>query len=280
MSHALRVVVPVVALAALLSACSGSGSSPPSAGGSPGQHSSAPGPPASSSGQVPVQPATAPQVGSCYRLGYDEALAPTLAKRPAPCTRVHTAVAFFVGRFDRHLAVDGAQVRHLESTACTHRFATYVGGTLDQRRVSMLRTVWFAPSAEQAAVGSHWFVCTAIALRGDQNLALLRGPLHGVLAETAGRDHYGMCGTAEPGQAGFEQRVCAAPHAWRALRTVGFAPGIYPGVDKVRSAGEEICKSAANDVASDPLHYTWSYQWPSRQQWRAGQTYGVCWTPS
>jgi len=80
--------------------------------------------------------------------------------------------------------------------------------------------------------------------------------------------------------AGFEQRICSAPHSWKALRTVGFRPGHYPGVAKVRGAGQQVCKDAGHAVASDPLSYRWSYQWPTLVQWRGGQTYGVCWAPS
>ena len=128
--------------------------------------------------------------------------------------------------------------------------------------------------------GAHWFECAAIALRGDQTLALLSGPVQGVLTHPVSRDHYALCGTAEPGTAGFEQRICAAPHSWQALRTVVFTAGRYPGEAHVRSAGQAPCKDAGRAVASDPLDYQWSYQWPDLQQWKAGQTYGVCWAPS
>jgi hypothetical protein len=193
---------------------------------------------------------------------------------------VHTAVTFYVGSLGSSMPPDSVKAQRMESTVCPRRFAAFVGGTLDDRRLSMLRDVWFGPSSDAVARGAHWFECSAIALRGNQNLALLRGPLHGILAQTAGREHYGLCGTAQPGTSGFEQRMCSAPHSWRALRTVAFAPGRYPGEVKVRSAGQELCKNAANDAAQDPLHFSWSYQWPSLQQWRAGQTFGVCWAPA
>jgi hypothetical protein len=261
--------------AVLLAGCTGSGSSTPDAGQTPvGPASPTPTP------ALPSKPPPPPPVvHSCYRLRYAEALAPTIKKKPLPCTQVHTAVTFYVGTFDHQLPVDGAQVHRLESTVCPRQFATYVGGTLDERRLSMLRAVWFTPTLAQAARGAHWFECTAIALRGDQTLALMSGPVQGVLASSAGRDHYALCGTAEPGTAGFEQRICAAPHSWQALRTVVFTPGRYPGEEHVRSAGQSPCQDAGRAVAGDPLNYQWSYQWPSLPQWKAGQTYGVCWAP-
>jgi hypothetical protein len=275
MLHPLRVVAPVLALAAALTACSGSGSSTPDAG-------STPPPPHTpvSSPTVPQKSPKPPVVGACYRLGYDEALAPVNDKASVPCTGTHTAVTFYVGTFGKSLAVDGDRVHRLESTVCASRFAAFVGGSVEERRLSMLRTVWFTPTVQQAGLGAHWFQCAAIALRGDQNLALLRGPLKGVLASSTGRGRFALCGTAEPGTTGFEQRICTAPHSWRALSTVALAAGPYPGTDKVKAAGQGPCQDAGRAVAGNPLSYRWSYQWPSLQQWRAGQTYGVCWAPS
>jgi hypothetical protein len=176
--------------------------------------------------------------------------------------------------------VDGKRVHAIESKVCPHRFASFVGGTVDQRRISLLRTVWFTPTVAQAALGARWFQCVAIALRGDQHLALLEVPVAGSLDRDAGRGHYGLCATAEPGSTGYQQRLCALPHTWRALRSVGFAPGHYPGVEQVKAAGQAPCQDAARSVATDPLDYQWSYTWPTQAQWKAGQTYGVCWAPA
>jgi hypothetical protein len=166
------------------------------------------------------------------------------------------------------------------STVCPRRFATFVGGSIDTRRLSLLRTIWFTPTLPQAQAGARWFRCAAIALQDDQHLAPLAGPISGALARDASRLRYALCGTAEPGSTGFGQRICSAAHAWRALRTVDFTPGPYPGVPRVRSAGQQPCQDAAKAVASDPLNFRWSYQWPTLKQWRSGQKYGVCWAPS
>ncbi len=267
-------MVAGVVAALLLTACSGSTSSAPRADPTPVVSS----PTVSHSAKLPPPPPALPH--ACYRLGYDDAVAPTSAKKPVSCSGRHTAVTFYAGTFDRHLAVDGPQVHRLESTVCPQHFATFVGGTPDTRRLSLLRTIWFTPTVEESGLGAHWFRCVAISLRDDRHLALVTGRLAGVLDQPAGRTHYGLCGTAEPGTAGFEQRICAAPHTWQALRTVDFPPGTYPGVAQVRDAGQTPCKDAAGAVASNPLNYQWSYQWPTLQQWRSGQTYGLCWAPS
>ena len=56
---------------------------------------------------IPPTPPKPPPADACYRLGYDEVLAPTSDKKPVPCTGIHTAVTFYVGSYDKHLAVDG-----------------------------------------------------------------------------------------------------------------------------------------------------------------------------
>ena len=269
----------LIALAAVivgaLTACSSTSSSPRS-GETPVLRSPTP----TATETIPPTPPKPPHARTCYRLGYDAVLAPTHSQKAVPCTGPHTAVTFFVGRYDKSIPVDSDAVHQLESTACPRRFAAFVGGTPDARRLSMLRTVWFTPTVEQAAKGGHWFECVAIALRDDAHLALLRGPIQGVLDRSDGRGRYALCGTAEPGTDGFQQRICAAPHSWVALRTVYFKPGPYPGAAKVRAAGQDPCQNAGADASSDPLNYRWSYQWPTQAQWRDGKTYGVCWAPS
>jgi hypothetical protein len=271
----LRAPLAATGLALALAACSGTTGSTVESQPTPVLRSPTPTP----TETIPPKPPKPPHARTCYRLAYDDALAPTRTKKPAPCTGVHTAVTFFVGHYDKSLPVDGTDVHQLESTACPRRFAAFVGGTPDDRRLSTLRTVWFTPTVKQAARGAHWFECVAIALRDEAHLALIQGPVEGVLDRTVGRDRYALCGTAEPGTAGFQQRICAAPHSWVALRTVYFKPGPYPGVDNVRSAGQQPCQNAGADASSNPLNYRWSYQWPTLQQWRDGRTYGVCWAP-
>ena len=268
--------VAAVAVGVLAAGCSGSTSSTPDAGPTAVLTS----PTATTTATPQPEPDPPPPERACYRLGYDDALAPTISKKPVPCTGRHTAVNFYVGSYARNLAVDGAAVHRLVSTQCPKRFATFAGGSLEDRRLSLLRTVWFTPTVEQAALGARWYSCVALAIRDSRSLAVLTARVAGALDSADGRAHYGLCGTAEPGSAGFEQRICSAPHAWRSLRTVPFAPGHYPGVAQVRSAGQTICKDAGRAVAGDPLNYRWSYQWPTLAQWRGGQTYGICWAPS
>jgi hypothetical protein len=243
-------------------------------------------------GTGPASPAARPDPpppdDACYRLTYQQALAPTSARTSVACRDSHTAQTFAVGRLDtvvdgHLLAVDSDHVQAQVAQTCPRRFAAYVGGSADQRRLSLLRAVWFTPTVAQSDQGADWFRCDVIALDGDEQLAPLTGRLAGVLDTEAGRRRWALCGTAEPGTKHFERVLCSAEGArWTALRVVGLA-GLgpsYPGEKRVSRAGQAPCESAGRAVADDTLSFEWSYEYPTREQWQNGQTYGVCWAPA
>ncbi|MFC7493476.1 MULTISPECIES: septum formation family protein [unclassified Nocardioides] len=216
----------------------------------------------------PAPPPPPPKRDKCYRLGYDEAVATSNDSDPVPCRRRHTARTIAVG--------DGRRAEE----QCPKRFASHVGGTTEDRRLSMLRPVWFTPTEEEADAGASWWRCDAIALAGSERLVDLEGDLRGVLGRPEGRDRYGMCGTAEPGTPRFERVICSARHSWRAVDTVVFEQESYPGLEKVRNAGDGPCRDAGAEAAGGALDYQWGYEWPTKEQWRAGQHYGICWAPA
>ncbi|WP_235558728.1 septum formation family protein [Nocardioides sp. Leaf285] len=274
---ALALVLP------LLAACSGgSGEPQPSSSSTPSGSGSA------SVSPTPTAPPTAepvarPAEGACYRLSYAAALAPTVDARPVDCGD-DTARTFAVGTVDalaggHLLAIDSDRVQAAVARTCPERLAGFLGGTQADRRLSMLRAVWFTPTVEESDAGADWYRCDVIALAADERLAPLTGVLAGVLDTEAGRARYGVCGTAEPGTAGFSRVVCSRPHSWRAISVVDLGTGAYPGVDTVRTRGEAPCEDAGRDAAADPLSFRWGYEWPTAEQWADGQTYGLCWVP-
>jgi hypothetical protein len=254
--------------------------------GGPGG-SAAPTPTTSSPSDAPTRTPPAPpppRTGACHRLDYAEAVAPTASSSGVDCTDEHTSQTFHVGTLDRTvgghlLAVDARRLQDQAAEECPSRLADLVGGTEEQRRLSMLRAVWFTPTVAQSDRGADWLRCDAIAVAAPEELLPLSGPLGGVLDTEAGRDRYGMCGTAEPGTSGFRRVACGTDHTWRAVRTVALPAGDYPGEDAAQSAGEDPCTDAARAVAEDPLDFRWGYEWPSTEQWDSGQTYGICWAP-
>lgn len=279
----LRSLLPTAALATALAcslaACTGDDT--------PGD---GPDPEAASSSATPTplpsaEPVAAPTAPACYRLGFEQALAPTNGSRDVECGRGHTASTIAVGtlenlRAGHLLAVDSRQVRDFVAETCPARFEEFVGGSESDRRLSMLRPVWFTPTLEESAAGAQWYRCDVIAVAGTERLAPLTGRLRGVLDRPADRDRYAMCGTAAPDTPDFERVVCSARHTWRAIEVVPFDDGRYPGARAARERGQTQCEDAGARVAEDPLDYRWVYEWPTAEQWRAGQTYGRCWAPA
>ena len=271
-----------VAVALVLGACSGSdsGSEPSASTASPSVSSAA----EPSATPTRAEAAPVPANRACYDYGYAAAVAPVARGESVSCDRDHTAITFSVGELDTvvdgHLvSVDSDRVQAQVADACPQAFEEFVGGTVEARRLSMLRPVWFTPTLRQSDAGANWYRCDAVAIAADETLAPLVGRLQGVLARPLAAERYAMCGTAEPGTAGFRRVICSADHAWRALSTVDIAGRAYPGVEQVRGAGQQTCQDVASAGADDPLNYRWGYEWPTEQQWQSGQHYGICWAP-
>jgi hypothetical protein len=204
-----------------------------------------------------------------------------------PCRRRHTAQTIHVGRLSslvdgRPVAVDSPRAQRALARTCPARFSAYVGGTPEARRLSRLQVVWFSPTLEEADAGAGWFRCDVLAFgRGDALLPLPRRPLRGVLDRPAGPATFGLCGTARPGTPRFTRVACGLRHSWVAVATIPIGGAErYPGVRRVRAAGNETCAERVRSEAGFPLEFSYGWEWPTRQQWAAGQRYGFCWAPA
>ncbi len=261
-----------------LSGCGGGSDEPdPPAPSSPSVATSSPPAPTASA-------APAPDTKACHDLTYDEAVAPTEDSAPVPCTGPHTAITFAVGELDtlldgHLLAVDSDLVQERVSTSCPAQLADFLGGTPEDRQLSMLRSVWFTPTIEESDAGAGWYRCDVTALAADEKLAPLTGRLAGVLDRPEDAARYAMCGTAEPGSPDFARVICSADHTWRAIATVPFRGDDFPGLPTVRDDGQQRCEDIARGRADDALNFKWGYEWPTAEQWSDGQHYGLCWAP-
>lgn len=239
--------------------------------------------PTTTSSTAPTPP-PAPRVGSCHRLTLGQATRPVDAGRPVPCRGPHTSVTVKVGRIDQlddgHLlAVDSATVRARIQEACPPDGLGYVGGDRTTQRLSRLEVVWFAPSLEEADAGADSYRCDVVGLAAAGRLMLLPAKVKGVLAQPGALDRFGTCGTKAPGERGFQRVACSRPHAWRAVGTYDFPPRTrYLGANAA-AGGDAQCKDVAAARSGGATTYTWSFEWPTRVQWDAGQRYGYCWLP-
>jgi len=269
----MRLLVAIVLTSALLGLTGCTGSEP----------ESRPTPTAPTTTAAPSPPPTAepqprPKVGACYDLAYQEALSPTTHQDPVACASDHTSLTYDVATLPEvqsgHLlAVDSSRVQEAVAKTCRARFAAYVGGTLVQRRLSLLRPVWFTPTLREADRGANWLRCDLVALSGDGELArLTTGP--------KGRpEAYALCGTAQPGTKDFSRVLCRDAHSWRAVSTVDLSGKQYPGERAAKDKAAGPCKQQGESHASDPLNYQWGSEVPTRDQWEAGTTWATCWVP-
>jgi hypothetical protein len=234
---------------------------------------------------TPTTPDEPPRMGSCHRLSFRGATAPTDPTDAVPCRSAHTAVTIHVGRLDpvvdgHLLAIDSAAIQDQLAKRCPPRLAAYVGGDRTARRLSRLTVVWFGPTVAESDRGARWYRCDVVALAGHDELAPLARRMRGVLDRPGALDRWGTCGTAAPDARTFERVICAQPHRWRAVDVIGLPAAARFLGRKAGAAANDACKAVASGRAGGALTYSWSFEWPTRDQWTDGQRYGYCWVPA
>jgi hypothetical protein len=238
----------------------------------------------SSSPSVAAPPPAAPPPHACYDLDFDEAVEPSNTADPVACSAKHTAATIRVGTIrpvaDGHLlAVDSDTVQEQIARRCRARLATHLGGDQETRRLSRLTVVWFSPSLAESDRGSLWYRCDLVALAGRDRLARLPRSTRNVLAADDALDRFGTCGTASPAASRFHRVICSQRHSWRARKTIDLPHGTKYLSKAAGDAADSTCRDVDTRLASDILKLRWSFEWPTRDQWKAGQRFGYCWTP-
>lgn len=231
-----------------------------------------------------AEPVPPPDDGACHQLTYAEAVAPTTRSEPVRCSGEHTAQTFLVDTLglveDGHLlAVDSARAQEQAASRCRGAVAAHLGSTPEEMRLAMLDAVWFTPTVDEAGEGADWLRCDVVAVTAGQRLAPLPASTRGLLGDQAGRDRFGMCATSAPGEDGFERVLCSSGHRWRAVTSVPLPGDAYPSAEEAAGAMKGRCRSVARDRAEDPLDFRWAEERPTREQWRQGRRYGLCWVP-
>lgn len=271
MTRLLATLAAVVVLGGCTSAPSGTADPAGSSSSSPS--------PSPSPTDAPPEPGPTPEVGECHALTFRQALAVVGRTAPVPCRRKHTAHTYFVGTLD--LTTQSGFTRRVDSqaaqrqmrTTCTRRLAGHLGRTPRELRLSMVRAVWFTPSPARAEAGADWFRCDVVAVAAPRELLALPPRTKGWAAPA-------MCATSAPGTRGFDRVACSRRHSWRAATTVDIPGERLPRPAAVADRMDPTCRDAAADSADDPLDLTWSQESPTREQWDAGQRYGICWVPA
>ena len=230
----------------------------------------------------PPDPGPRPRVGECHLLSFGQAVAVVGRTEPVKCRRRHTAETYFVGRLE--LETKAGHVRRVDSRAaqrqarstCSARLPKHLGRTPRELRLTMAQSVWFTPSPKRAEAGADWFRCDLVVVAGPRRLLVLPRSTKGWGEAPA----VAMCATAAPGTKAFKRVACGAKHAWLAVSTVDIPGKHLPTKAVVADRMDGPCGDAARSRAADPLDFTWSQESPTREQWDAGQRYGICWVPA
>lgn len=233
---------------------------------------------------APVPPRPAPQVGECRDLGFAAATESTDDTAPGSCKSPHTATTYAVGQLDlvvdgHLLAMDSAQVRDQLDDKCTDRLARWVKGDAERLRLSRLRAIWFRPDVEEADRGASWFRCDVVAVASQGRLARYTGNLKGVLDQDSALDRFGICGTANPSAKNFRKVICSGKHRWRAVSTVELGSKTKYLGRKAAAIADTACQDRAIARGEPSMKFAWAFQWPTREDFDAGQRYGWCWLP-
>lgn len=249
-----------------------------------GSGDASPGPTGATVTPTPTpQPPRTPEKGDCHQLTWDEALAPTADTEPDACKGA-TAITFYVGTLRKRAdgtphEVDSRVVATQLSKACPRELRAFLGGTKEQRRLSLLTTVWFTPTLEEQAAGADWYRCDLVApLPSQKLLKVKRGMRNSVAEGRAGT--YELCAKGEAGTPSFKHVPCSRKHTWKAVSTVELGGDTYPGSEEVARRMADPCTDAATRRARDPLNVRWTQEGPTEEQWNTGQRYGVCWLPA
>lgn len=234
---------------------------------------------------APTPPRPDPKVGSCHDLSFTEATEAVTEGGTVRCRRPHTAVTFAVGQLDllvdgHLLAMDSNAVSDQLDDKCGRGLQEWLGGSLEDLRLSRFRDVWFRPGVQEADRGATWYRCDVVAVAQEGELVSFRGDLKGALDADDALDRWGTCGTSSPTREDFRKVVCTEQHRWRATSIVEFPERTkYLGKGASRAA-DTACQDEATSRVNESLEYEWAFQWPTREEWDGGQRYGWCWLPA
>lgn len=257
MPHALRVVVPLLGLALLLTACFGKADG-------------------STSGDT-----TAPDVGACRMLTSDDVAQPTNDTEAVPCDQPHTAQTFVVDSLPQHFddaAYDDRKVAAYVYQICTHEFIDFTGADESLSMRTILSWAWFSPSRSAWNAGARWYRCDVVG-GGDHVRRFVDLPrtAKGLLL---GRpdDDWMVCaqGAAVNGSV---KVPCSQKHDWRAVTTIvlGKQSDPYPGDSVVQARTRDYCSKSVGAWLDYPVDYDFGYSWFHETQWDAGNRRSVCW---
>ncbi len=235
-------VAALVAVGALVSACGGSTDSDEDSAGSPA---------ASSTPTDEVALRGAPEVGTCWRLRYDDLLDPEYwfdDSPQVPCTEPHNTETAYVYPLDEPTA-EAAEVL---AEACWDRARRYVEVNVDNWVPWAF--VMFLPSRQQVTDGASFLRCE---VRFPANLALteytsLTYSVKG--AATTRADELLPCLNGNPDMRRQPFLSCGKPHRYEATGQLALVDSVAYPSPKVRRSEAAQCRYGMPRHQDNPEH--------------------------
>ncbi|MDQ3485237.1 MAG: septum formation family protein [Actinomycetota bacterium] len=232
----------------------------------------------------PPPPPPAPEAETCRELKFGDIGRYSNATPITDCAKRHTGFTFEVTMLSPDIAFDGVQIKNdaIQQEAgrfCRKAFEDYVGGDAATRARVRLTVTYFVPNQNAYDAGARWVRCDIIALQAERILAELPEELKGLLDDDAAIDDYGLCSRGDPGAIDSLQVICDQPHTYRAVEALrlGAMDDPYPGEATTSVEGKQRCEDLIVDLLGTDGGFTYSWTYPTTQDWEAGQRFGYCW---
>jgi hypothetical protein len=205
------------------------------------------------------------RVGQCYPLGLDDLDDPSSDVEAVSCSQAHTAKTVSLLR---------TTPRATAASRCARSVALHLGTTPSTLRETMVEPLWYL-----VAFGPRGRLrCDFVVFTRSEQLLDLPKQTRGLFRRLSFGDSLRICGTAKPGGEGFERVSCGNSHAWRVVEALDLTGRGYPGAKELREQGDRRCADRVREEHAFALKFAYGWEWPNREQWNAGQRYGLCWT--
>jgi putative regulator of septum formation len=258
MSHAWRVVVPLVLLLTSVTGCFGSSGEPAQA-----------------------TDVSAPDTGVCRMLSPHDVSQPSNTTASVSCEQPHTAQTFAVGSLPDRFAdasYDDGDLAAFAYRTCSRKFVAFTGADASLAMRSILSWAWFRPSKAAWDEGARWYRCDVIG-GGDQTRSYVDLPpsAKGLLLGRPA-DRWMVCAKGAT-VSGSVKIPCSDRHDWRAVTTIvlGSPSDPYPGDRVVQARTRDFCSKSVGAWLDYPVDYDYGYSWFHETEWNAGNRRSVCW---
>ena len=204
-----------------------------------------------------------PAVGACYRLIGKEPDRPSAVKQPISCEREHTMMTIAVVRLSP--PIDWDDVFRRVSVRC-HEALYDALGTRRYAGLSAYDLWWFRPTEEERAAGARWVRCDVGMHLDSTGIQPIPATVHLGRPPYENRQSNCLAG-AYPD---LRYTTCQRPHSYRAAKVVR--------IFRLARSEEQYQRQGARCRAKVRTR-DYIFQGPSRDAFRAGNHFMVCYRP-